>query len=66
MQDVYFSTLSPGETLRLVGESGWGKTTVGRLILRLEEPTGGEIHFEGVNLSAASPANSRRCGARSR
>ena len=55
VQDVSFD-IYPGETLGLVGESGCGKTTVGRLILRLEEPTAGEIHFEGVNLSAASPA----------
>ncbi len=55
VQDVSFD-IFPGETLGLVGESGCGKTTVGRLILRLEEPTAGEIHFEGVNLSAASPA----------
>jgi peptide/nickel transport system ATP-binding protein len=55
VQDVSFD-IYPGETLGLVGESGCGKTTVGRLILRLEEPTAGEIHFEGVNLSTASPA----------
>jgi peptide/nickel transport system ATP-binding protein len=55
VQDVSFD-IFPGETLGLVGESGCGKTTVGRLILRLEEPTEGEIHFEGVNLSTASPA----------
>jgi len=55
VEDVSFD-IYPGETLGLVGESGCGKTTVGRLILRLEEATGGEIHFEGVNLSTASPA----------
>jgi peptide/nickel transport system ATP-binding protein len=55
VEDVSFD-IYPGETLGLVGESGCGKTTVGRLILRLEEPSAGEIHFEGVNLSTASPA----------
>jgi oligopeptide transport system ATP-binding protein len=39
-----------GETLGLVGESGSGKTTVGRCLLRLIEPTGGEILFEGNNI----------------
>ena len=41
-----------GETLALVGESGCGKSTVGRLVLRLIEPTAGSVRFEGEDLLA--------------
>ena len=50
VEDVSF-TIGPGETLGLVGESGCGKTTVGRAILRLIEPTAGTIRLEGQDVT---------------
>src|SRR5256712_14060247 len=50
VDDVTFSILK-GETLGLVGESGCGKSTTGRCILRLIEPTSGEVTFEGRNVT---------------
>jgi peptide/nickel transport system ATP-binding protein len=54
VDDVSFDVF-PGETLGLVGESGCGKTTVGRLILRLEHPSAGTINFAGHSLLNAPP-----------
>ena len=54
VDDVSF-TIRRGETFGLVGESGCGKTTLGRSILRLERPQSGQILFEGEDLLALSP-----------
>jgi oligopeptide/dipeptide ABC transporter ATP-binding protein len=58
VDDVSF-TIGPAETVGLVGESGCGKTTVGRTILRLIEPTAGSIRLEGQEISQLGRAELR-------
>ncbi|MCL2535701.1 MAG: ATP-binding cassette domain-containing protein [Nocardiaceae bacterium] len=58
VRDVSF-TLDAGECLAVVGESGAGKSTVGRMVLRLIEPDSGTVVFDGEDVLAAKPARLR-------
>ena len=58
VDDVSF-IVKPGETLGIVGESGCGKTTMGRAILKLHQPTAGQVFFEGVDIAGSTPRQMR-------
>ena len=59
VDDVSFS-IPYGKTMGLVGESGCGKTTVGRTILRLYEPTSGAVKFDGRNVAGIPKSRLRK------
>ena len=59
VDDISFS-IKHGETLGLVGESGCGKTTVGRSVLRLYEPTAGKVSFEGTEITRSNIKSMRK------
>ena len=52
--------IKPGETLGMVGESGCGKTTVGRSLLRLYTPTGGEVFYNGEKVDGSTIGHMRK------
>ena len=58
VEDVSF-TIMKGKTLSLVGESGCGKSTVGRSLIRLVEPTSGDVNLDGQNILSLNPKNMR-------
>lgn len=59
VDDVSFE-LYEGETLSIVGESGCGKSTTGRAILRLDEPTSGKVHYSGKNILELNKRDMRK------
>lgn len=54
--DTVSFTIEPGEILALVGESGCGKSTTGRMLVRMQDPTGGSIDFDGVDITKLTGA----------
>ncbi len=58
VDDVSFKIM-PGETLGIVGESGCGKTTMGRTVLKLHQPTSGQVFFEGEDIAKYKPRQMR-------
>ncbi len=59
VEDVSF-TIMKGKTLSLVGESGCGKSTVGRSLIRLVEPTSGDVNLDGQNILSLNPKDMRK------
>ena len=58
VDDVSFK-IKAGETLGIVGESGCGKTTMGRAVLKLHQPTAGQVFFDGVDIAGYTPKQMR-------
>ncbi len=58
VDDISFK-IKPGETLGIVGESGCGKTTMGRAVLKLHQPTSGQVFFEGQDIAGFTPKQMR-------
>src|SRR5579883_3173375 len=59
VDDISFS-IKRGETFGLVGESGCGKSTAGRAILRLHEPTSGSVYYDGTDITKLSPGEMKK------
>ena len=60
VDDISFS-IAKGETLGIVGESGCGKSTLGRTLLKIYEPDGGSIYFDGNDITSFGYKQMHRC-----